>query len=737
MSDRLEEHLVARGLLSRERAEDALRSQALVGGAMDTVLLEMGVVREATLTTALGEVSGLQPIYLSDFLPSPAMASELPREDAERLDIAPLSVEEGMLHVAVPHPPPMRGLEALVRKLGRSVAPWVTVDVRVREWRARIYGTPLGAREAALLATLAPERRTEEETDASPTLEEQLVKDMAEEAARRVADEPLPLIAATSGSLHDALQAGVAAAEPEPPAWPTPVPSQTPTPRPGPVPRRARGGGARAKAPVSDWSLAEARNALRAVSGDREGIKDVILRYALGTFDFAAVFAVVRGSGVGWDAGGEGADPVALAQVSFPLDAASVFRTAAMAHGSYAGPVPGDPLTRQILAALGRRPRSVFVFPVEVRGRLVALLYGDRGNRPVSQRRLSELILFCQELGTAFAELIVLRKQRRFTEMETEPEAREEALAALGWTGGRPPVLEGLGRTAPARAEPADLSEVLGRLVGHDAAARAAAIADLRRSPDAAARALAAQFPGPSAWSRVPVQELPAPDELGPIPAGLARLGAAGARALARFLDAPSSDTRYVALLTAGSLPHPELVAGVLRGLFDRENDVASAARAAARALRKLPRFKAALPGLRVELAARDPERRALAARALGVLHDRASVEGLIGLTSSDDAFAAQAAAEALIEITRASFGTSTRGWMAWWAENRSHRRAQWLLAGLRHPEPWMRAAALEELSAAYGDTLAFQPDAPDAEREASVQRWETVLLDPRLRAVD
>ncbi len=48
-----------------------------------------------------------------------------------------------MLHVAVPHPVPMRGLEVLVRKLGRSVAPWVSTDVRVRAWRAQIYGTPL------------------------------------------------------------------------------------------------------------------------------------------------------------------------------------------------------------------------------------------------------------------------------------------------------------------------------------------------------------------------------------------------------------------------------------------------------------------------------------------------------------------------------------------------------------------------------------------------------------------
>ncbi len=51
----------------------------------------------------------------------------------------------------------------------------------------------------------------------------------------------------------------------------------------------------------------------------------------------------------------------------------------------------------------------------------MAVLYGDSGERPVSQRRLSDLILFCQELGPAFAELIVLRKQRRFADQNTPP----------------------------------------------------------------------------------------------------------------------------------------------------------------------------------------------------------------------------------------------------------------------------------------------------------------------------
>src|SRR5262249_47544802 len=150
-----------------------------------------------------------------------------------------------------------------------------------------------------------------------------------------------------------------------------------------------------------------------------------------------------------------------------------------------------------------------------------------------------------------------------------------------------------------------------------------------------------------------------------------------------------------------------------------------------------LPRFQAALPDLRQELVAKEPERRVLAARALGMLHDRASVEGLIGLTASDDATSAQAAAEALIEITRASFGTSTHGWPAWWAENRARRRVQWLLAALRHPEPWLRAAAAEELAAALQATLGYSADAPEPERAVAITRWEEALLDPRLRSLD
>ncbi|MBN8469654.1 FrgA protein [Corallococcus exiguus] len=525
-------------------------------------------------------------------------------------------------------------------------------------------------------------------------------------------------------------------------------------PEPAPVP----GASSAPDAAVPEWTLPQARSALRESTRDLDRLLDVALRFGRRTFDYVAAFAVVRGAAGGWDARGEGLDANALSLVSIPLDASSVFRTVAVTRGSYAGPLPPDALTRHYLELFGRQaPRTVFLYPVEVKGRLVAILYGDCGQKPMSQRRLSDYILFCQDLPAAFQELILFRKQRvselRSPEEDitidvdvpgfpapVQPAPAPAVVAGLGWNPvfGRGGVAN-LGRAAalpprvlsPEERPPPDFTPLLRRLTGPDASQRSSAIAELARSPEASARVLAQHFPGPTAWSRLPVVELPEADELGPIPAALSRLGRPAAVALAPLLDSNDADTRYLALLTAGNLPYAELVDGVLRGLFDMEPDISSAARVAAAALKHLPRLDASLRDLRQELASRDALRRSLAARALGTLHDRDAIEGLINLTGSDDAMCAQAAAEALREVTRATLGLQPRQWSAWWAENRSRRRADWLVAALRHRELDVRLAAIEELSRALHDTLGYYADAPDAEREAAVRRWESAAVDP------
>jgi hypothetical protein len=549
------------------------------------------------------------------------------------------------------------------------------------------------------------------------------------------------------------------------PAAPAPAPqpvasSGGPQPRPqleprAPVPAAPQS----ARDDVPEWTLAQARAALKESTRDRDRLIDTALRFGRRTFDYVAAFAVLRGAAAGWDARGDGLASEQLSLVSIPLDAASVFRTVAITRGSYAGPMPPDSLTKHYLELFGRQPpRTLFLYPVEVRGRLVAVLYGDCGQKPISQRRLSDFILFCQDLPAAFQELILFRKQRLGelraldfdvdvdeqaspnTSAPTAPSAPAPAMAAgLGWSPFVNRTANALGRAASMaplvmsqeERPPPDFGPLLKRLTGPDANQRASAMAELARSPEASAKVLATHFPGPTAWSRLPVVELPEADELGPIPGALSRLGRPAAQALAPLLDSSDADTRYFALLTAGSLPYVELVDGVLRGLFDYEPDISSAARVAAAALKHLPRLDAARKELRQELTSRDALRRSLAARALGTLHDREAIEGLINLTGSDDEMCAQAAAEALREVTRATLGLDKRAWTAWWAENRSRRRADWLVTSLRHPELDVRLAAIEELSRGLNDTLGYYADAPEAEREAAVRRWEAAMADP------
>jgi hypothetical protein len=304
------------------------------------------------------------------------------------------------------------------------------------------------------------------------------------------------------------------AARPRPPPQPeTPPPAPAAAPPPTPITSLAPAAAAAppaAKPPpgpeVPEWTLAQARAALKDATKDRDRLIDVALRFGRRTFEYVAAFAVIRGAAVGWEARGEGLTGEALSQVSIPLDAGSVFRTIAVTRGSYAGPLPPDALTKHYLEQFGRHtPRTVFLYPLEVRGRLVALLFGDCGQKPMSQRRLSDYILFCQDLPGAFQELILFRKQR-MTELRA-PELGDElpvstpaapapaVVAGLGWSPFSTRSSGSLGRAAamPPRVmseerPPPDFAPLLKRLTGPDAAQRSGAMAELARTPEASAR---------------------------------------------------------------------------------------------------------------------------------------------------------------------------------------------------------------------------------------------------------
>ncbi len=573
------------------------------------------------------------------------------------------------------------------------------------------------------LSTAPPPIAPVQPAPAAPTAER--------EAERLAAEPPAPLAPATSppsplpqrSEPWHMMQPGALMPPPTPlaPAVPLAGVPVHYTPNDPNISQSPPGPGA---ANAAEWTLAQARQSLKEASQDREHLVAVMLEYGRRTFEYVSAFAVMRGAAYGWDARGDG-DLSPIREMAIPLDAASVFRTVALTRGSYVGPLPPDSLTQHYLALLGRSPRTVFVWPIEVQSRLVAVLYGDCGARPVSQRRLSDFILFCQDLPAAFHDLIVFRKLNPPAPQQYDDEAAYAAQSESQEYAG--------GYDANGEAPPTDADwfhGLMSLLTGPDPSERSMAMVELLKTPEASAHALAAAFPGPTGWSRLPVVELPEPDELGPIPGALSRLGAMGAAALAPLLDSADSDTRYLALLTAGSLRSPDVIDGVMRGLFDLEPDISSAARSAAAWLRYLPEFEGRMPDLRQELAASDPLRKSLAARALGVLHDREAVDGLINLTSSEDELCATSAAEALKEVTRASFNTNTRAWSAWWAGAKSKRRIEWIIDALGSDDFDLRLSAIEELSRTFGDNHGFFADGPREEREAAVSTWRNAVAE-------
>lgn len=834
--------LVTCGTVPSNLLDDALRRQVLAGGSIDTALLECGApLSEEAYVRAIEQTSGLPAVEAAQLLEvDPRAARLVPAKLAERHCLLPLKEDGRTLHVAVAYPPNVQMLEEIGFLLGRDLNPFVAVEARLREAIARVYGLPMPARHAALVALLGPVHAEPEgapvhsgqvEADEPPAASSEPAAQSPRSAADARAEpgsppsassEPTAAVAADEEIQFDTVDEGGAAAattppEPAEPAKPAdkrdgspvaltrdepdglasaiervlaaveadPRVLQTRPHRKAPRDRVdvagiasrivAVSGGTPALdgQPVQTWTLGKARRELDRAE-DRHQIIDVALRFALKTFDFVASFAVVGGNAVGWTAvTPKGRSDELVERISLPLDAPSVLRTVLMTRGRYLGPIPSDPLSQSLIAQMGRsEPKAAFLYPVEVRDRPVVILYGDAVGRPVSDRRVAELVLFAQRLGPRFERLIIEQK-RRLAAAAAEPAAREPkpkpeggqaiegpafsmqppALTAAELFAQSPvrrrarkpassygPLLSspvhaapapGVSRVAAARASDfgtqlPSMDELFGaadRLVGTDLNERAKALGALCRLPEVAAAVLVARFPGPVLRARVTVAELPAPEELGPVPAALAKMGAPAARALAPLLEHRDLDTRYFALLTAARLAAPALVAPVAQRVFDAHPVIASAARAALAAMATVPGFEEARQAVREGLS-REPETASAAARALGRLHDVGAIEQLIELTGTSQKTVAQAAAEALREICKQALGPNPAMWGAWWRTHREKPRAEWLIDALSHRDLDVRVSAIDELVRTYGDNLGFYADAPGLEREMAIGRW-------------
>jgi len=150
---------------------------------------------------------------------------------------------------------------------------------------------------------------------------------------------------------------------------------------------------------------------------DRDELIDCILRFARQFAGTVVLFVVGRREILGWDAVGIESG-TGVRNLKLPLGANSILTTALENRAPYLGEIVDSVGNRTLLNGMGKRePSNAFVIPLIVRNRVVALLYGDDGERPVRSAQLSPLLVFASRLSGAF-ERLILRMKRQISRLD-------------------------------------------------------------------------------------------------------------------------------------------------------------------------------------------------------------------------------------------------------------------------------------------------------------------------------
>jgi hypothetical protein len=250
--------------------------------------------------------------------------------------------------------------------------------------------------------------------------------------------------------------------------------------------------------------------------------------------------------------------------------------------------------------------------------------------------------------------------------------------------------------------------------------------AELLRQGASAMPAIMARFPGPLDRARSEITEpLPRASECGPLLRLITRQRKVALAYVLEEVGSPDVSRRFWGTFLLAELPYAEGARLLVPRLFDPDAKIRLVARAAARAMAEVAHE--ALLG-EIGRIVRDPSTSRTARLgllgALGDMREGKAVALLIGHLDEEDNEIATVARRALIAITRQDFALDTRKWLAWWGQNSSRHRIEWLIDALVDETPGIRRAAGEELKALTNETFGYYDDLPKRERERAQQRF-------------
>jgi Type II secretion system (T2SS), protein E, N-terminal domain len=377
--------IVQREIASIREIEEALARQVLYGGDFVTNLFEVSRVEEAALMPVVAESFGL-PVAPTGELPKiPEIATRLvAAEVVAQRAFAPLEFGTALV-VAVAEPLSRDAEQELTFALALPIEQRIAPLFRIRQALARDYGLPLDKRTSRLITKIVHN---------GPRIASTFPPPFESSPLQRTAPRP-PSFA-------------------PPPAPRSPLSldaPRTPATTRGTFVRKVEAPPARpARRRRGPLTADVAKSELEA-SAERDVIFDVLFEFARQFFDYTALFIVHGDLAEGRDAFGDGAARDKVARVGVPLDLRNILAMARETKRLVRARPSKEGLDPVLMADLGRDGTTeCVVFPIVVRTRVVALLFGDGGTSGIDDVGVGQVLSLVTAASGAFERVIMRRK---------------------------------------------------------------------------------------------------------------------------------------------------------------------------------------------------------------------------------------------------------------------------------------------------------------------------------------
>ncbi|MBT8467022.1 MAG: hypothetical protein HKP36_20100 [Myxococcales bacterium] len=672
--------LVRDQIMTVDRVQGAIQDQVMRGGNLDTVLLELGLLRENEMNAYCAAVYGLLPATRDEVMQTAISTIRvLPREFAVRHRLIPVARTEDAVVLAVDRPLPDATLREISFELGIDPVQRIVCSVRIEAGLSQHYDIEMTARMRQLTHQL----------DAADPGTIPYVAPFDGVGSR----SSIPPIKDASGSFprtSSPIPPPTSIADTEPPVAVAPqVASSVPA------------GTFRDSDPAASRSRSEPKTGF--VDATRYSLPprppEILGRPSM---------RKTRSKRPSGARAGAASRPSGPTRASHPAPAAGWQPAPAPASGRPSAPAP----------ATGWRPAPTPAPPRSSGQPAPPARSAHSGHHlPVDSRRDND--------GSAMSHDVVSlppgAPSSAPPNVDGEPVDRR-------WNPAPAPLVD----EASLPSIIVDFGEEVEELV---AALRDGSPEDDMLIPpllslgEAALPALAREFPGKLWFDRNEAHaNIPAGRDVSSIARGFVAFGAHSVPYLIPLLDDEDPDIRYYASIVASEFVHSELVRPVGRRLFDTDSGVRSNAY---RALSVLYACEVEFTQLieRLRASARDGrniETQAAAVDALGRLRDADSFEFFVSLLGSPDSDLVGAAHASLVRLSCQDFNRSKKKWSVWYEKHSTEHRVVWLINALMHSDERLRRRAGDELRHLTQEDFGYEPGSSKKQRIAAQKKYRT-----------